>query len=147
MYIRKVNAMKLEFTFRMVQKVAEETALLDSGASENFLDKRVWEGLGIGRVRLERPIPVHNVDRTENQNGEIQYYCWLKVRLGGRSEKMRFYLTNLGKDRFILGYPFLWEFNPQIDWKTGQLLKGNVEIKTVRFGHVQRLVTKVQGQA
>ena len=60
---------------------------------------------------------------------------------------MRFYLTNLGKDCFILGYPFLWEFNPRIDWKTGQLLEGNIEIETMRFNHTQKLVTKVQGQA
>ena len=59
---------------------------------------------------------------------------------------MRFYLTNLGKDRFILGYPFLWEFNPRIDWKTGQLLEGNIKIKMMRFNHTQRLVTRVQGQ-
>ena len=58
-------------------------------------------------MRLEWPIPVHNVDRTENQNGEIRYYCFLKVKLGGRSKKMRFYLTNLGKDCIILGYLFL----------------------------------------
>ena len=60
---------------------------------------------------------------------------------------MRFYLTNLGKDRFILGYPFLWEFNLRIDWKTGQLLEGDVEIETMRFDHTQKLVAKVQGQA
>jgi len=46
--------------------VAEETALLDSGVRENFLDEDVWKGLGIGRVRLKQPIPVHNVDGTEN---------------------------------------------------------------------------------
>jgi len=28
--------------------VAEETALLDSGVRENFLDEDVWKGLGIG---------------------------------------------------------------------------------------------------
>ena len=48
MYIRKVNAIKLGFTFKTVQKVADEIVLLDSSTSENFLDKRVWESLGIG---------------------------------------------------------------------------------------------------
>ena len=75
MYIRRMNAMKMRFTFKMVQSVAKETALLDSGASDNFLDEKVWESLEIGRVRLKRPIPVHNVDGTENRNGEIQHYC------------------------------------------------------------------------
>ena len=42
MYIRRMNAMKLKFTFKTVQRVADEVALLDSGASENFLDEEVW---------------------------------------------------------------------------------------------------------
>ena len=53
MYIRRMNAMKMRFTFKTVRSVAEETALLDSGASENFLDEKVWESLGIGQVQLE----------------------------------------------------------------------------------------------
>ena len=75
--IRRMNVMKMRFTFKTVQKVADETALLDSSASENFLDERVWQDLEIGQVQLERPIPVHNVDRTKNRNGEIRHYCWL----------------------------------------------------------------------
>jgi len=73
-YIRRMNAMKLEFTFRSVQSVVEETALLESGASENFQDEEVWKGLGIGRVRLKQPIPVHNVDGTENRSGRTKYH-------------------------------------------------------------------------
>ena len=91
------------FTFKSVQRMAEETALLDSGVRENFLDKDVWRGLATGRVWLKRPIPVHNVDGTENRSGRIEYYCWLQVKPGERTDKMGFYLTNLGKNRFILG--------------------------------------------
>ena len=29
----------------------------------------------------------------------------------------RFYVANLGADRFILGFPWLYEFNPEIDWR------------------------------
>ena len=48
-YIRRMNAVKLVFTFKSVQRVAEEKALLDSGASENSLDDDVWNlGVGIG---------------------------------------------------------------------------------------------------
>ena len=44
---------------------------------------------------------------------------------------MRFFLTGLGNDCFILGYPFLREFNPQIDWSLGSLTKGHVVITTL----------------
>src|SRR5579863_8757070 len=41
-----------------------------------------------------------------------------------------FYVTTLGQDRAILGFPFLQRFNPQIDWKTGTI-KGaqNIQIE------------------
>ena len=41
--------MKTKFVFRTVSKTAEESALVDSSASENFLDLEVWKGLKIGR--------------------------------------------------------------------------------------------------
>jgi hypothetical protein len=33
---------------------------------------------------------------------------------------MKFFLTDIGKDHFILGYPFLYAFNPEMDWKEGK---------------------------
>ena len=34
---------------------------------------------------------------------------------------MEFFITNLGGDRVVLGYPFLKEFNPQINWEKGEI--------------------------
>ena len=115
----------MDFEFKSVSKTAEETALIDSGATENFIDIEVWKALNIGRFRLERTIPVHNVDGSINKNGNIDSYVWLKVRLGKQEKNMKFYLTSIGKERFILGYPFLGAFNPTINWQTGNL-GGNV---------------------
>lgn len=75
MYIRRV---KVNITFKTVRKVADESALIDSGESEKFLDISVWKALGIGSIRLERPIPVHDVAGTANRRGGI--ICWLKSR-------------------------------------------------------------------
>jgi len=83
--------------------------LLDCGASENFIGINTWKTLKIGRFKFEKQIPVQNIDRTTNNQGSITYYCWLKVRVGEQEERTRFYLTGLGKERFILGYPFFWD--------------------------------------
>jgi hypothetical protein len=80
MYIKSVKSMKINFTFKTMLTVAEKEALLDSGASENFIDTEVWRELRIGRFRLARSIPVHNMDGMINKQGNIEYYCWLKVR-------------------------------------------------------------------
>jgi len=34
---------------------------------------------------------------------------------------MEFFITNLGGDHVVLGYPFLKEFNPQINWEKGEI--------------------------
>jgi hypothetical protein len=131
MYIRSLKAMQISFVFKKKLAKTDEIVLLDSGASENFIDMRTWEELGIGRIKLPRPIPVRNVDGTPNKLGAIEYFCWLRVKMGQQEKEMTFYLTNIGKERFILGYPFLWMFNPRIDWRTGEIQDGEVEIGTI----------------
>jgi hypothetical protein len=37
----------------------------------------------------------------------------------------------------ILGYPFLQEFNPSIDWKEGKLIQGAVQLQSTRFKHIK----------
>ena len=128
----------------MVRQVAEEQALLDSGASENFIDKETWKSLMIGSFKLPKPITIYNVDGMENKQGKIIQYCWLKVRQGNKEHWMRFFLTGIGKDRFILGYPFLFTFNPQIDWKKGHILGPVTKISTIGFKQAHRLLRKIQ---
>ena len=55
--------------------MAEEVALLDSGATENFMDMETWKRIGIGRKPLVKPIKVYNVDGTENKQGEMMHFC------------------------------------------------------------------------
>ena len=131
MYIRKLQSLQIKFTFVTSQTKTQKHALIDSGATENFIDIEVWEQLGIRKCRMDHPAIIYNVDGTENRKGRIQYYCWLKVCINGKAKGMRFFLTGLGNDRFILGYPFLCEFNPQIDWSLGSLAKGHVVISTL----------------
>jgi hypothetical protein len=52
--------MKLSVPIQTVRIMAKQTALLDSGATENFISHRTWRALGIGRQQLDKSIPVHN---------------------------------------------------------------------------------------
>ena len=133
MYIRKVKTMYTPFNFSMVRLVTAEQALLDSGATENFIDEEVWKALHIGAWTLPNPVTIYNVDGTENKQGKITHYCWLKVKRGPQIERMHFYLTSLGKDRFILGYLFLYAFNPRINWKKSEILGPPIEIETIGY--------------
>jgi len=73
MYIKQVNTINLSIPVHTAHATAKQTALLDSGATENFISFRTWKGLGIGQQELDEPITVHNVDGTENKRGKITH--------------------------------------------------------------------------
>jgi hypothetical protein len=62
---------------------------------------------------------VYNVDGTTNKKGDIQFYTDLEVQTGERRTNMRFFLTDLGPQRMILGYPWFAAIQPWIDWAKG----------------------------
>jgi hypothetical protein len=147
MYIRKLSTLNMNVSFRTSQSKADESALIDSGATDNFIDEDAWKRLGIGRKELARPVTVHNVDGTENKQGKITHYCWLHIVKGDKHMLQRFYITSLGKDRIILGYPFLYDFNPKINWKTGKVSGDSVQLQSSRYMHVAKNIFFMQREA
>ena len=100
-------------------KRAEASALLDSGATENFINEGYARWLRIPFKRLRNPREVYNVDGTPNKNGRIEFFTDLEVRTGEQRTKMRFFLTELGPQKMILGYPWFAAAQPRIDWAKG----------------------------
>ena len=49
------------------------------------------------------------------------------------------YVSNLGKDRFILGYPWFHSFSPDIDWTNAQLCGPKVKMETIKYDTFQKL--------
>jgi Retroviral aspartyl protease len=129
MYVSKENALEIPFDFKTYMAKAEEVVLVDSGATENFIDYQTVAWLRLGSNKLTTPRPVHNVDGTPNKSGEITHSVDLYVQLGNKEQCIWFFVTNLGKDRMILGHPWLRTFNPQINWEKGNL-QGKLEIST-----------------
>jgi hypothetical protein len=95
------------------------------------MDERMVRRLGIGRREMKTPRRVFNVDRTENKQGTLTHYCLLHVKVGRKEDLQKFLITSLGGDRAIFSYPWLHAFNPDIDWKTGQVLGPPIRIETV----------------
>jgi hypothetical protein len=100
-------------------KRAEATTLLDSGATENFINLQYARWLKLPIKQLEHPRKLVNVDGTENKAGALRYYTDLQVRTGPRTRKLRFFLSDLGEHKVILGYPWFAAEQPNIDWKRG----------------------------
>ena len=99
--------------------MTDKRILVDSGATNNFIDPQLIIRLGLGTRILERPQKIWNIDGTNNQAGMLTHYVDLSVRTGKREECMRFLVMSLGNEDLILGYPWLTTFEPQFNWTNG----------------------------
>jgi len=98
--------------------------------------------LGTKKLNLQRP--VYNVDGTMNRHGTITHACDLMVKQGNRKAQQRFYVSDLGKDRFILGYPWFQAFNPDIDWTEAKLKGPGIKMETIRHEVMEKARNYVQ---
>jgi predicted aspartyl protease len=63
--------------------MAMASALVDSGATENFVDIQTAERWGMPRKKLFKPWPIINVDGTENNASAITEACILEIEHQG----------------------------------------------------------------
>ena len=97
-------------------KRAETTALLDSGATENFITTHYANWLRLPIKQLPQARKVCNVNGTSNKQGDITHFTDLEVQTGAKRIKMRFFLTDLGEQKVILGYPWFAAMQPKVNW-------------------------------
>ena len=74
--------MKIPIQFISYAQKAEETTLIDSGATENFIDEQMVKRLRIGTKKLDHRRTLRNVDGTFNQAGDVTHYCDLYLTRG-----------------------------------------------------------------
>ena len=85
MYIfRNDNRLEVPITLHSFKGMAEEVALIDSGATENFIDQETVKKLKLGSKKLSEPVRLRNIDGTYNQSGSIMHFIDLLVNRGGR---------------------------------------------------------------
>ncbi len=98
-------------------------AMIDSGAAGDFLDRSLVRRLGIPSQLLPRPQTVTALDGRPLEPGcitEITYPLRLTVLQHQHMEE--FYLIDSPEFPVILGYPWLHQHNPCIDWLAGTIL-------------------------
>ena len=125
--------MNIPILFHSFKGTAEEIALVDSSTTEIFIDQELVTKLKLGTRKLEIPVPLRNIDGTYNRSGCISQYLELLVSRGNKKQTERFYVTNLGSDRLILGYPWLRNFNPDLDWANSKLIGPAVCMETLFY--------------
>ena len=97
--------MTVHFFIHSIAKRAEATTLLDSGAIENFMNLSYAKWLKLPIKELPQPRKLFNIDNMENVSGKLKHYTDLQVQTGNRTIKLCFFLTHIGEQKAILGYP------------------------------------------
>ena len=96
-------------------------ALLDSRATGSFID---WEFVclkGINTQTLLCNILVFNIDGSPNKAGQISEVVNVLLCYKIHFERMLLAISSLGKQSLILGYNWLKDHNPKVDWKREKL--------------------------
>ena len=116
------NSLSIPITIKCAGKneTVETLGLIDSGAGGKFIDQNFAKKSGLDIQTLEEPLTARNVDGTENKRGKITTFVEADLEVNGKTMKTRLLVTGLGKQKLILGFPWLSEHNPDIDWKTGK---------------------------
>jgi len=96
-------------------------ALLDSRATDNFIDKDFVYTKGISTQNISCPILVFNVDSSPNKAGRISKVVDVVLRYKTHSERMLLAISNLGKQSMILGYTWLKDHNLEVNWQTREV--------------------------
>ena len=97
--------------------MAEKKALVDSGATDNFIHPAFAKRLGLTMMPLEKPKRIYNIYNTSNKAGSITHSLKLKVTTKGIKKVMRFLVTDIGNEDILLRYPWLMTFEPKFGWK------------------------------
>jgi len=92
-------------------------ALLDCRATGSLIDRDFVRSKGMNTQTLSHNIPVFNVDGSPNETGQISEVVDVVLRYKTHSERMLLAVSGLRKQNLILGYDWLKNHNPKIDWE------------------------------
>jgi hypothetical protein len=98
--------------------MANKKALVDSGATDNFMHPAFAKRMGLGLQTLPTPKKIFNIDNTTNKSGMITHFLDLNVRINGTNKEMHFLVTDIRHEEILLGYPWLATFEPKFNWRS-----------------------------
>ena len=113
------KSMTVRFFIHSIAKRAKATTLLDLEATENFMNLSYAKWLKLPIKELAQPRKLFNIDNIENVSGELKHYTDLQVQTENKTTKLCFFLTHIGEQKAILGYPWFTANQPKIDWRQG----------------------------
>lgn len=103
-------------------KKVQIVALVDSGANTTFISKKVVKTNNLETIKLAKPYGLINADGTKNKGGIVTHYLNALIEIGSHKSTSKLIVADIGDNDVILGFTFLREHNPSIDWRNGDWL-------------------------
>jgi hypothetical protein len=117
-YITRYRSMRVPVSICTSYFMADKKALVNSGATDNFMHPVFTKRMGLGLQKLPSPKKIFNIDNTTNKSGMITHFLDLNVCTNGTNKEMRFLVTDIGHEEILLGYPWLATFEPKFNWRS-----------------------------
>ena len=117
----KSLVIKVEIQTTDTAEVKSGPALVDCGATGQFMDFDYVEWNRLTTWKLRQAIPVFNVNGSPNEAGSIMEIEDVILCYEGHMECTSFAVISLGKQDIILGFTWLQEHNPEINWRTWEV--------------------------
>jgi len=111
----------IEISTTDTSKVHSVKVLLDSSAIDNFIDKNFVCTKGISTQNVSHPILVFNVNGFPNKARQISKVVDVVLHYKTYFERMLLAISNLRKQSMILGYIWLKDHNPEVNWQTREV--------------------------
>ena len=92
-------------------------AMIDSGATEDFIDKGIYDKNEITTKMAKRPREIYLADGNLSEMGPITHIAEVPMEIEGYQELATLHVANLQNHEIILGMPWLKGHNPKIDWE------------------------------
>ena len=117
------NERTLRFPVKLLigKQTVETTALIDSGATGNFIDLGLLSLANFPLKKMSQPVRAFNVDGSLNKRGTIMWKVSTRMLLSKEPENIELMVVGLGRHQVILGMPWLKTWNPHIDWTSHSL--------------------------
>jgi len=108
--------LSIEISITNTSKVHFVKVLLDSGATDNFIDKDFVHTKGMSTQSLFCPILVYNMDSSSNKAGQISEVVDVVLCYKTHSERTLLTISSLRKQSMILCYTWLKDHNLEVNW-------------------------------
>jgi len=96
-------------------------AMIDSGATEDFIDREVCNKHGIKMITGKSQWEIYLADGKTRAMGPVTHMTKVPMDISSHRELATFQVANLQNDKVILGMPWLREHNPTMDWNARRI--------------------------